>query len=918
MYKKRIKYITLLFFLLPLVMPWGVGASAYGAREGNPAGVGDSLVQDSTRLIVDTLGRDTIVGVSPSGDSLMLESITTTTIDSSMIRPERKAFLDAPIFGKSKDSLVYDVSDRSISVYTDGKIDYQEMSLEAEYIRINTINKNVRAEGRIFDTLTNEYIRPIFTEKEQIYNIDSMDYNMESSKGLIHGVNTKEGEGILYGGTVKKMKDNTVHMHNGRYTVCDADCPHFYLQMTKGTTVPGKQTIFGPSYMVFEDVPIYFLGLPFGFFPMQQDQKGGFIFPEIGEEYVKGFFIREGGWYQPIGDYGNMALTGGIYTYGSWEVGLSSSYSLRYKFSGNFSFDYAKDKIGDKESTDYYEQSNMAIRWTHSQDAKFMPGTTFSASVNYSSSNYNKYNATTISDYLNTQTSSSISLSKSWSGKPFSLSINASMSQNSTDSTVSLNLPTATFSVSRTTPFKRQNAVGSERWYEKIGFTYTANFKADVSSFKEDLLFKQEMFDQMRVGMKHTLPVSASFTVLKYLNITPSISYNERWYTRRIDQSWDDQTEAIVRDTTHGFYRLWDASASMSFNTKLYGTYQLGRGLRQKPAIFRHVFTPTFTASFTPDFGTRYMSTAQSDGTGENFYTYSPWVSEAYGTPSASRSAAISASFSNSLEAKFPSMRDSTGYKKITLIDQLSLSTSYNLIADSMNLSNISLSFSSSIFPKFPINISASLDPYAVDGDGTRINRYLVSDGGFLRLASLSFSMSYGWSSKSSKSSGQAAVNNISNNTNDMDMMNQNLANNFFEENPEQQLTSRDMALYSATQYYDFDIPWSLSVSYAYYYTNTGTGGSTTQSMNFNGSMNITDKWAITASAGYDLVKKALTPGTVRVTRDLHCWQMSFSWVPVGFRQSWSFNIAVKSSMLSDVLKYDKNNSFLDNYYTYY
>ncbi len=792
------------------------------------------------------------------------------------------------------------------------------MGLQAEYIKINTSQQNIRAEGRVLDTVTKEYVQPVFSEGETTYDVDSMDYNMTSHKGLIHGVKTKEGEGTLFGGTVKKMKDNTVHMHQGRYTVCDADCPHFYMQMTKGTTTPGKQTVFGPSYLVFEDVPIYFLGLPFGFFPMNQDKKGGLIFPEIGEEYVKGFFVRNGGWYQPIGDYADIAVVGGVYTLGSWQMGATSNYALRYKFRGNFSFDYARDKFGEPGSADFLEQTSTSLRWTHSQDSRFMPGSTFSASVNYSSSNYNRYNAQDLNDYLSAQTSSTVNYTKAWTGTPFSLTANASLSQNTRDSTVSLVMPSLSFNVTRIAPFKRKIAVGGEKWYEKISFTYNMNAKAQVDNLEEDLLFQSEMLEKARMGVQHSIPVNATFTALNYLNITPSVNYGERWYFRRVDRSWDDVNEQVVQDTTRGFYRLWDVSASLSFNTKLYGTYQVGRGLRQKPTLIRHLFTPSFGFSFTPDNGSRYMQSVQSDNTGTSFTEYSPWAQELYGTPSSSRSASMSIGFSNSLEAKFPSRKDSTGYKKVTLIDQLSMSTSYNFIADSMNLSNISMSLTTNLLDKLPINVSASFDPYAVDKDGRRINEFLINQGkGLARLASASFSFSYNWSSGASRSNGQAAVNNPNNNSNTMDMLQRQAADDFFTQNPEQQMSSADLARMAATQYYDFQIPWSFGFSYTFSYSNPGSSPTTQQTLNFNGSVNLSEKWAVTASAGYDLIMKKLTPGTVRVTRDLHCWQMSFSWVPVGFRQSWSFNIAVKSSMLSDILKYDKNNSFLDNFYTY-
>lgn len=907
---------------------------SFFAGAASPISLLDSSQSDSTALDVDTItSLDTTdfyaQRLATIYDSLVrtIDSVTGDTIYNSdslasdslkLVPPVRRPFLDDKIVGKSADSLTYDVKNRTIYSYKGSDVKYQQMALKADYLRINTQTKLVRAEGIEIDTATHERSRPVFSEGASNYEVDSMEYNMDSGKGLVKGVNTKEGEGVLFGGTVKKMKDNTIHMHNGRYTVCDAECPHFYMQMTKGTTVPGKQTVFGPAYMVFEDVPIYFLGVPFGFFPQKKERNSGVIFPEIGEEYVKGFFVRNGGYYLALNDYFDFRIVGGIYTLGSWQVGAGSNYALKYKFRGNVSFDYASDKIGDKNSKDYVEATNIAIRWSHSQDPKFSPGSAFSASVNYTSASYNKFNAQDLNDYLNSQTSSSINYSRNWAGTPFSLAINGALSQNSRDSIMTINLPNFTFNVARVAPFKRKLAVGKERWYEKISFTYGFDFKNEAANFKEKDFMKKGMFDKMRMGMQHNIPVSASFNVLQYLNISPSVKYNERWYFRRIDQRWDEEAEQVAIDTTNGFYRVYDYSASLSMNTKLYGTYTFGSGRKRKPTILRHVLTPSIGVSFSPDNGSRYYSTVQTDKDAKQFRDYSPFANELYGVPGRGAAASMNVSLSNTLEGKFPSDKDSTGYKKVKILEQLSLSTSYNFIADSMRLSPISLSMSTNLFNKLPLQFSAAFDPYAVDGNGRRINKFLVEEGGFLRLSSLTFSLGWSWQSKGSKPSGQKAINNPVNNTNNQEMAERAAQNSFFEQQDVVQPSAKDLAQIAATQYYDFNIPWSFGFSYSFNYSDYGAGPTVQQSVNFNGSLNITSKWAVSASAGYDFQQKKLTPGAVRITRDLHCWQMSLQWIPVGFRQSWSFNIAVKSSMLSDMLKWEKNNSFMDNYYGNY
>lgn len=927
--KLRIKKIIgLLLVALSVTsgVAFGVAGGAYvpvqdsiaRVKKDSLSGVKDSLsgIKDSLRVAMDSLDslgvrRVALDSVLRDSNGVVLDSTVVDSAALDTIRPPKKPFLDDKIVGKNKDSLVYDVKNKLVYIFREGDVTYQDNNIKADYLRIGTETKNVHAEGLVVDTVTKKLTRPVFKQGTSEFVVDSMDYNMTSGKALIKGVDTKEGEGKIFGGTVKKMKDNTTHMHQGRYTVCDAECPHFYLQMTKGTVVPNKQTVFGASYMVFEDVPIYFLGVPFGFFPQKKERNSGIIIPEIGEEYVKGFFVRNGGYYFAINDYVDLRLVAGIYTLGSWQVGAASNYAWKYKFRGNVGFDYASDKIGERNSPDYIDTKNISIRWSHSQDPKFMPGSTFSASVNYTSSTYNKYNAQNMEDYLNSQTSSTINYSKNWAGKPFALTVNGSMSQNSRDSTITISLPTIAFNVTRIAPFKRKNPIGKERWYEKISFTYNLEMRNEASSIKEADFFKQAMFDRMRFGVKHTLPISASFNVLQYLNISPSISYNERWYFRKINKNWDEEKGAIVADTSRGFYRVYDYSASLGFNTKLYGTYTVGK---KKPAIFRHVFTPTISGGFSPDHGARYWTTVQRNAQGE-LEDYNPYAQELYGTPNRGNSASLSFGLNNSLEAKFYSEKDSTGFKKIKLIDQFNISGGYNFLADSLNLSPFSVTLSTNIVNKIPISFAAAFDPYALDANGRRINKFLVNDGGFLRMTSLAFSFGYSWQGGGKQNSGQPAANNQFNNNNLLQQAQQTATENFFAQQEVQKPTPKELAMFAATQYYDFQIPWSFGFNYSFQYTNTTGKPQINQTINFNGNLNITSKWAVSASAGYDFALGKLTPGTIRITRDLHCWQMSFQWVPVGFRQSWSFNIAVKSSQLSDLLKWEKNNSFYDNYY---
>ena len=902
-----------------------------------PTPVAEAAVRSAAAA--DSVKRDTLPDIASPFDTLppvAADRADTAAVTDSVAtgrdtlpaapgeRKRRGSTLSERVTFKQRDSLVYDVRSGNLNMYGNGRVEYTDLKVEAEHIKLNLDEKNVAAWGYV-DTLSEKYVRPKFSQSDTDYELDSVRYNIDTKKALIWGGYTREGEGIISGGLVKKMPDDVLHMKGGRYTTCDAECPHFYLQMTKGTVEPKKKVVFGPAYMVVEDVPIYLLGVPFGFFPQQGARHSGFIIPSVGEEVVKGFFLRDGGFYFVFNDYVDLKLTGGIYTLGSWQAGAASSYRRRYKFNGNFQFDFAKDIFGEKGSADYVNQQNMQIRWTHQQDPKFRPNSTFSASVNYSTSKYNRYNATNMNDYLSSQTSSSIAYSKNWVGKPFSFSMNASHSQNMRDSSMSLTLPTFVFNVTRINPFKRKNVMGKERWYEKIAFTFQTNFSNSVSNFKQDEFMKRDMFERMRFGFQHQLPVNASFNVLKYLNVTPGFNYTERWYFRKIYQDWNPETERVENtDTTHGFYRVYNYAASLSANTRLYGMYELGRKGKIK---LRHVMKPSISFSYAPNFGKErygYYRTIQSDKHGGTT-TYSPFANEMYGVPGNGESMSLGFSIGNTLEMKVPSARDTSGFRKIKILEAFNISSGYNFLADSLKLSVFSVTARTTLFKGVSLNINASFDPYMVDETGRRINRYVAAHGkGLARLTSFNTGFSYGFSSKARRttggSSGPAASNNPDNSTlSDVNaaMNDPNRNGGFFNQTENQYAAAMRRAQLLATQYYDFNIPWSFSFNYSFSFSRPGKRITRSQTVSFNGSVNLTEKWAVEFGAGYDFEMKKLTPGTVLIRRDMHCFQATLSWVPIGFRQSWTFSLRAKSALLSDFIKYKKSNSFIDNYYTY-
>ena len=861
--------------------------------------LGDPFIIDSITL--DSLGVDSLMIDSLMADSLAVDSLA-----------PKKGFLDAPVFGKN-DSMFYMVKERKVYAYHHSEVDYQEMKLTSDYMMMDLEDKTILAYGLPNDT--SEFgNRPIFVQagREDII-MDTIRHNLDTSKSKIKGIFTKEGEGILRGGIVKRMPDETINIAGAQYTTCDADHPHFYFQLTKAKMIPNKKLIMAPTYFVMEDVPIYFIGLPFGFVPLNNQRNSGFIMPTFGEQSLKGFYLKDGGYYFAPNDYMDLTLLAGIYTLGSWETSLSSRYAKRYKYRGNVNLNYAKEMFGDRGSTDFGNMTNFRIQWSHTQDPKANPYSTFAASVNYSNSGYNKYSSNNINDYVTSQTNSSISYSRRWEGKPYSLSTNMSHSQNSRDSMVQLSFPNISFNVSRIYPFKRKERVGKERWYEKISMTYAMTF-ANKVTVKEDELFTQEMVDKMKNGANHTIPVSATFNIFNAINFTPSVNYTERWYFDKVHKEWNPDTNSQeITDTIRGFYRLYNYSFSGSLTTNVYGRFRF-KSRNFAIRELRHVMTPSVSFAYTPDFGQDkfgYYEPIQVDSTGRMGY-YSPYESGIYGVPGRNRSASMTFSLKNTLEMKVRSRSDSTGMKKIKVIDDLSFRGSYNFLADSMNLSTISVGFRTTAIPGMNVNLNMVFDPYVVDQTtGRRINKFLIKEEGKLaRLSSVGMSFPYSFNGGATPAENPNAINYGAEGY----IPGQDIFDETGVVGEENRIDPNIRRRAMSSVYYDFSIPYNFGFNYSINYTNNGVRKTITQTMSFNASVNLTPKWAITYNGGYDFKAKKLTPGMFNLTRDLHCWQMNFSWVPTGFMKSWSFNIAVKSGVLRDV-KYDKRSSFYDNYY---
>ena len=522
--------------------------------------------------------------------------------DTTRRKKEGGAFLEDIMNGKNTDSLVYDIRNKMVYIYNEGDINYQDMNLKADFMRVNMDTREIYAYGKP-DTLEGQptVTRPEFTEgSASPYKMDTITYNFKSGKAKIKGVATQEGDGWLIGGSVKKMPDNNINIQGGKYTTCDqTDHPHFYLAMTKAKVIPGKKVVTGPAYLVMEDVPIYFLGIPEGFFPISSGPKSGFLMPTYGEDGQRGFFFRDFGYYFTLSQHMDLALTAGIYTLGSWEGAAASRYIKRYKYTGNLNAQFSSIRTGEKGEPDFLKQNTFRLQWTHSQDPKANPGSTFSASVNFATSGYSKYAATTINDILQTQTNSTISYSKNWAGTPFSLSMNMAVSQNSQNSTISMTLPNIVFNVSRFYPFKRREAQGKARWYEKISMQYTGKMTNTVSTTESEVFTKQTL-ENMRNGIEHSIPVTASFNLFNYINVSPSFNYTEKWYFKKQEREWSPVTNEVrYLDPEYGFYRLYNYTTSVSASTTLYGMYQFKKKTSKIQAI-RHTLTPSFGFSYAP------------------------------------------------------------------------------------------------------------------------------------------------------------------------------------------------------------------------------------------------------------------------------------------------------------------------------
>jgi hypothetical protein len=834
-----------------------------------------------------------------------------------------KSSLTRPAFSGAKDSIRQDFSNgqRKMYYWGDVEVSYENIKLKADYMEYDMSTGTVYARGT-YDSLAQEWKgQPEMTQGSQTFNMEEVRYNFNTRKARITNMITKEDDGILHGKNIKMMPDKSINITKGKYTVCDLEHPHYYLKLSsaKVVTKPSQKTVFGPAHLVVEDVDLP-IGIPFGFIPKRPDGATGLLMPSFGEENARGFYLRDAGMYFVLGDYFDMSLTGDYYTLGSWAANLNSRYMVKYKFTGNLAVNYSVDQTGEKGSTDFFQSKNFGVRWSHSQDSKAHPGTSFSASVNFSSPSNSRYNSHSVSEALQNQISSSISYSKNWNGK-FNLSVNALHSQNSRDSSYTFTLPNITFSVSTFYPFKIKNRVGKERFYEKFALGYNTSIQNKIN-FKASEFGEPGFIDKFQNGVAHNFSIKLpDFTLFKYLNVAPNVSYGMNWFFRKSEAYFDPETNSVKTEMGKQFGTFGathNYSGSLSMSTRIYGMYNFGK--YHKIQALRHVVSPSVSMSFSPEKGKafngwRTFNYVDTLGV-QKSYDYNIYQGQINSAPGKGKSATMSISLGNNLEAKVRDMKDTTGTgsKKVKILDQFNFSTGYNFLADSLKMNNVGLSMSTSIFGKLGINGNMNFDPYAINERGQRVNKYnLLETGVPLRLTNVSTSVSYSLSGKGtvkgndgSKSSGGDGGG--SGNPAD-----------YYRRIYYHPLTGEYIPggwLY----YTNPNVPWSLNFNYSfsmsrsYSYANNQLSkkDNYTQTLGVQGNIQLTPKMSVQAQSGWDFTAMKMTTTQFSFRYDLHCFNISVSWVPSGMYQSYSFLISANAAALADLLRFKKSTSYWD------
>ncbi|MCB0804756.1 MAG: LPS-assembly protein LptD [Bacteroidales bacterium] len=846
--------------------------------------INDTIIANDSSLKKDTLKPDSIaktdMGISPNA----VKSIVTY---------------------KADDSIRLDLTRQKVFMFKNNDIQYQDINLKADYVEIEFYSNTVFAKGTE-DSVGNPVGRPVFTMADNSFESEEMKYNYETKKGLVKKVITEDAEGYLHGSTVKKMPDDITNILHGSYTTCELEHPHFEFRFKKAKVIPDNKIVTGPAYLVIEDVATPF-AIPFGLFPNKKGQRSGIVIPTYGESNSRGFYLENGGYYWAINDYLDLKIVGDIYTLGSWAVKPAMNYRKRYKFNGYLNGNYAINYIGEEGTDEFVQKRDYSLRWVHTQDPKARPNSKFSANVNIQSSDYSKFNPATTTAYLSNTFQSSVTYSRDWAGK-YHLNTSLKHSQNTITRQMTLNLPSLSFSVNRFYPFRAKKISGKLKWYENIAVNYSMAADNRLDTY-DSLLFSGNIGKDLKNGLKHNVSVSSgSIKLLKHLVWSNTFNYTERWYTQKHVKSWQSDSlyfnegsvgGSVGTDTIYGFNTVRDFNIGTSLSTKVYGMFAYKKG---PVKAIRHVLTPSLSFRYTPDFSTQewgYYRYYINDN-GETV-KYSPYDGFIYGTAPSGKSGNIGFSLSNNLEMKVRARKDTvTGTKKVVLIENLSLSTGYDLAKDSLNFNKVSINGRTTLFKKLQVNFTSSYDPYVLDSNGRRINKFewevnrkILRPENYNWSFSLSFDLNSDLLQKERKSDAGTEQ--------ELEDLNQNL-----------------------DSYVDWNVPWTVRVNYTMQYNTilryengywnyaVSRDKNIIQTLQFSGDVNITPKWKFGFNANYDFENKAFAHTSLDIYRDLHCWEMRFTWIPVStYQQQWNFTINIKSSLLQD-LKLDKKRDFRD------
>ena len=900
------------------------------------------------------LASDSIISDSVTADTIMMDSLQKAVwlrnkaIDDSLAADsanrQRKNGIDAPVEYSASDSMTYEGATGIAHLYGSSHVKYENMDLESDQIFMSLDSSLVHATGSL-DSTGQKFGTPIFKMGSDTYETDTMAFNFKTKKGIISNAYTQQEDGFMTSELSKRDDKGDMHLYHGRYTTCDQPHPDFYFAMSRAKVRPGKNVVFGPTYLVVADVPLPF-AIPYGFFPFTKSYSSGFIMPTYGDETSRGFYLRDGGYYFAISDKMDLKLIGEIYTKGSWGLTATSNYRLRYRYNGSMLVSYQNSVTGDKNMPDYSKTTSFKVLWQHSQDAKANPYKTLRASVNFATSSYERNNLTSMynpQSLTQSTRTSSVSWGTKFSSLGMSLTSTFNLNQNMRDSTIAVTLPDLNISVANFYPFKRKKAVGKERWYEKISMRYTGHFKNEINT-KEDKLMKSSLTKDWRNGMQHNIPISGNFTLFNFLNVNPTFNFTDRMYTQKYNRSWDTENQKEVVDTLQGFYNVYNWNMSLGLSTKLYGFFIPNRKIfGEKIDRIRHVFTPSLSFNYSPDFGSSrygYVDTYQkTDADGNvSLVEYNHFQGAIFGTVGKGKTGSLSMDISNNVEMKVKSDDDSTGYKKISLIDELGASMSYNFAAETRPWSDLSTRLRLKLSKSYTLNISAVFATYAYEADSVGAQPYIgnrteYSYGRFGRFQGMSQNLSYTIDNKKVgnffkwlRGEKVEKKNKGKNNKNGEDEddeydtgLDTNLDKDMEAGKHGAKKENAGMAETDEDGYMTFSLPWSLSFGYGITMRENTSGTfnyntmrypyKLTQNLNFSGNIRLADGWNISFSSGYDFDAKKLSMTTASLSRDLHCFNMSCQ-VVLSPYTSYNFSFRCNAATLTDALKYDKRSSY--------